>query len=247
MQKDTGSRLPEAVLAENISLREEVSLLEEKATLALRIAEEQKRLIDSYEKRERLFEEQQQLTTAAQQQLEAARRCIESLTHEVAQLKRLIFGTKSERFEPAVDEDQLPLFDQGPPPVSPEPVLRRSSLSISIPRVKKKPRRQVLPDHLPRETIIIEPDVDISRLKKIGDEVTETLDYRPARLVVIRRERPKYVDPTNEDRGVIIGSLPLRPICVPRETCRAAHAHGLIVATLWELRSSSGSLASGEP
>lgn len=42
--------------------------------------------------------------------------------------------------------------------------------------------------------------------------MTETLDYRPAKLVVIRRVRPKYVDPQAEERGVIISELPARPI-----------------------------------
>ena len=66
--------------------------------------------------------------------------------------------------------------------------------------------------HLPREVIVIEPDEDTTHLKQIGQQVTETLDYRPAKLVVIRRVRPKYVDPHDEDRGVIIGPLPTRPI-----------------------------------
>ncbi len=34
----------------------------------------------------------------------------------------------------------------------------------------------------------------------------------PGTLKVIRRERPKYVDPANEDRGVIIAALPGRLI-----------------------------------
>lgn len=59
---------------------------------------------------------------------------------------------------------------------------------------------------------MIEPDRDTAGLRKIGEEVTETLDYRPAKLTVLRRVRPKYVDPKDEDRGVIIGELPPRPV-----------------------------------
>jgi transposase len=70
----------------------------------------------------------------------------------------------------------------------------------------------VLPSHLPREVLVIEPEVDTKGLKIIGEEVTETLDYRPARLVVIKRVRPKYVDPNNEDAGVVIAGLPTRPV-----------------------------------
>jgi transposase len=60
--------------------------------------------------------------------------------------------------------------------------------------------------------IVIEPEGDLTGLKKIGEEITETLAYRPARLVVLRRVRPKYVDPRNEERGVIIATLPARAI-----------------------------------
>ena len=66
--------------------------------------------------------------------------------------------------------------------------------------------------HLPREVIVIEPEEDTTGLRKIGEEVTETLDYHPAKLKVIRRVRPKYVDPKSEERGVIIGELPPRPV-----------------------------------
>jgi transposase len=60
--------------------------------------------------------------------------------------------------------------------------------------------------------IVIEPAVVTAGLRKIGQEVSETLDYRPPKLVVIRRERPKYIDPMNEERGVIVAPLPPRPI-----------------------------------
>lgn len=128
----------------------------------------------------------------------------------MAQLKRLIFGTRSERFERGETEDQLLLFETGDRPVS-RPA-KRVARTVSLDRPKRKPSRHLLAAHLPREVIVIEPETDLSTLKKIGEEVTETLDYRPARLVVIRRERPKYVDPQDEDRGVVIGELPDRPI-----------------------------------
>jgi transposase len=138
---------------------------------------------------------------------------VAQLTHQLAELKRLVFGTRSERFEPAGGPEQMGLFGDGhpalPPPaeqvVIPEQVVTRSA-------PKQKPVRQGLPAHLPREVIVIEPPVDTAGLRKIGDEVSESLDYRPATLVVIRRERPKYVDPRNEEAGVIIADMPARPI-----------------------------------
>ena len=131
------------------------------------------------------------------------------LSHELAQLKRLVFGVKSERFLPGFERDQLPLFEGVP---AQEALAATVSEPITYTRKKRKPVRQALPSHLPREVIVIEPDVDTSSLKKIGEEVTETLDYVPGKLKVIRRERPKYVDPSDEARGVIIGDLPARPV-----------------------------------
>lgn len=132
------------------------------------------------------------------------------LSFQLAELRRLVFGARSERFEPATSPDQLGLFGgDGAPvaveaPAPTEHIVRKAA--------KRKPSRQVLPAHLPRKEIVIEPEVETAGLKKIGQEVSETLDYWPARLFVVRRVRPKYVDPQNEERGVIIAELPRRPI-----------------------------------
>jgi len=66
---------------------------------------------------------------------------------------------------------------------------------------------------------VIEPDAVVSNLKKIGDEITEALEYEPGKLYVNRYIRPKYELP--KDEGVIIANLPtgrlkkalLVPIC----------------------------------
>ena len=129
------------------------------------------------------------------------------LEHELAQLKRLVFGAKSERFEPAPQE-QLTLFEEAP--VEQAPALE----VVAAHRRKRKPARQALPAHLPRKIIVIEPAVDRSGLRKIGEEITETLDYTPAKLSVIQRVRPRYVDPESDELSprIIIAQLPARPI-----------------------------------
>jgi transposase len=129
---------------------------------------------------------------------------VSQLKHELAQLKRLIFGAKSERFVPGSNEEQLTLFEEAPVETAPEPEIVQAHVR------KRKPVRQALPDHLPREVIVIEPAVDRSGLKKIGEEVTETLNYHPARLTVTRRVRPKYVNPKTDE--IVIAQLPARPI-----------------------------------
>ncbi len=60
----------------------------------------------------------------------------------------------------------------------------------------KRPARKPLPDHLPRETVEHAP-MDCccpdcgGALKKLGEDVSETLEYRPEHFKVIRYVRPK--------------------------------------------------------
>jgi transposase len=131
-------------------------------------------------------------------------------------LKRMIFGTKSERFVPAVPPEQtslaLDIENAEAKPAEEE--------SITYTRKKKKEDqplkkgRQLLPAHLERIEIIIEPQEDVSGLKCIGEEITEELDYKPGKLFVNQYKRRKYIKPEAEDgsQKVLIGELPSRPI-----------------------------------
>jgi transposase len=70
--------------------------------------------------------------------------------------------------------------------------------------------RMSLPASLPREQVIIEPTIDVTGWKKIGEEKTEELERIPGKLLVRQYIRSKYVDPTGEQ--IVIGELPVRPI-----------------------------------
>lgn len=68
-----------------------------------------------------------------------------------------------------------------------------------------------MPETLRRNTIILQPDTDVTGLKKIGEEVTEVLDYIPGELYVKQYIRPKYAQPLDEiNNTVITASLPGR-------------------------------------
>ena len=143
---------------------------------------------------------------------DSLRKEVAALNHQLDELKRLIFGAKSERFVPASHVNQPTLFDEEDAPAEMPPQQTTFMVTRQEPAAKRAPSRQLLPSHLPREVIMIEPEGDTSSLKRIGEVVTETLDYVPGKLKVIRRVRPKYVDPANEERGVIIAALPKRLI-----------------------------------
>jgi transposase len=133
----------------------------------------------------------------------------EYLKQELNQLKRLIFGSKSERFIPN-DEAQLNLFDNPE-----EAVLEKQVKEITYKRKKpakekKQAVRTKLPSHLPRVEEIVEPKIVEEGSKKIGEEITEILEYNPAKIFVRKIVRPKYAKPQNN--GVVIAELPSLPI-----------------------------------
>jgi transposase len=137
------------------------------------------------------------------------------LKDELDQLKRLVFGSKNERFIPSVSPDQLALDIAVP---QKEQVIVPLTQTIQYQRkTTTKPEsekvqtgRMPLPASLPREQVIIEPSRDVTGWKKIGEEKTEELERIPGKLFVRQYIRSKYVDPTGEQ--IVIGELPVRPI-----------------------------------
>ncbi len=136
-----------------------------------------------------------------------------NLRHELDQLKRLVFGSRHERFVPATPEEQLSLgLDAQQKEITPAPTQK-----IEYTRIQKQAStekvstgRMKLPADLPRERVVLEPSEDITGMEKIGEEVTEELERIPGKLFVRQYVRPKYARKNGE--GVVIASLPARPI-----------------------------------
>ena len=134
---------------------------------------------------------------------------IAELENRLKELVRLISGFKSERFNRQTDSAQGNLFGQDMEGKKEE--LPIATEKISYQRKKKQHNgRNPIPDHLPVEEVIIEPEEDTTGLKKIGEEITETLEYTQASLVRKRIIRNKYAKANGD--GVLIGKLPSRPI-----------------------------------
>jgi len=133
------------------------------------------------------------------------------LKEEVAELKRLIYGSKRERFVPTQKDDaQLSLELEAEAADEEQAVVKQTvSYQRAVQRAGKKPVRQSFPDHLPRIDIVLEPEEDVSTMRKVGEEVTEELDLEPARLFVRRYIRPRYV---SVEESFHIAELPARPI-----------------------------------
>lgn len=115
-----------------------------------------------------------------------------SLKAQLSELRRMIFGVKSERFISDVSTDQLSLFGEAEKSKETETATEQVSYTRKKPKEKKQPVRAALPDHLPRKDEVIEPENLSSDAKKIGEEVTEILEYAPGSMYVRRIIRPKY-------------------------------------------------------
>ena len=134
------------------------------------------------------------------------------LRFELDQLKRMIFGSKSERFVPAAHPSQLS-FEMNLPAEDQE---QEEVIIVEKHERKKKhrekPVRQLLPASLPREVITIYPEGydETTTETPIGKEVTEVLEEIPGKFFVKRYERLKFAKKDNT--GVAIGELPTRAI-----------------------------------
>ncbi len=131
------------------------------------------------------------------------------LKQQLDELKRLIFGSKSERFIPS-DDAQLSLFDDPGEEEHPKETEEINYIREKPVKEKQQPVRASIPSHLPRIEEIIEPEDIQEGSKKIGEEITEVLEYNPAKVYVRKIVRPKYAKANND--GVQIAELPTLPI-----------------------------------
>src|SRR5215203_2065581 len=139
-----------------------------------------------------------------------------AVIHELDQLKKMIFGSRHERFIAASGNPfQLNLDIQAEAVAQCNITdVKKVSYTKTITAVtelkKDHPGRMKLPEHLERREMIIEPAGKMEGCKKIGEEITEELEYEPGHLFVNRFVRPKYATPANE--GVLIAPMVERPL-----------------------------------
>jgi len=137
---------------------------------------------------------------------------VDWLKDQLEQLKRMIFGQKRERFISS-DPNQRVLFDL-PAEEAPEKETEQISYTREKPKKnKKQPLRAEIPNHFPRKTKILEPENIPADARKIGESITEILEYIPANVYVLKFIRPKYIVENNdEETKIAIAPLPSLPI-----------------------------------
>jgi transposase len=124
---------------------------------------------------------------------------IEKLKFQIAKLRRMQFGRSSERLSRQIEQLELRLeeLEAGEAEDISKAVAEDRPLPI---RDGDRPKRKPLPDHLPRQQIVHQPADDGASscpdcgggMARLGEDVTEILDYIPGRFQVIRHVRPKY-------------------------------------------------------
>ncbi len=147
---------------------------------------------------------------AEHQALLADRARLAALEQQLASLKRQRFGASSE------NADQLTMFG------SADVKLIEQEIKSEVPVAPKKTvverQRLVLPKGLPEERIEVDLPADQkvttdgTPLKRIGEEVTVKLGFKPAAFFKKLIVRPKYADPRDPDAGVQCAKLPAQLI-----------------------------------
>lgn len=159
------------------------------------------------------------------------RKLYELCSIELERLRRHIFGQKAERVDPAQMQLALDAVVQtlGRLPAQAEQTSTAPNASAaddSSPPAGGKPKpkerkvtphgRQNLPEHLPVERIEVLPAEAkgemAARLVRIGEEVSETLEWRPASFVRLQIVRPKFVVKGEPESGVLTAPAPEAPI-----------------------------------
>src|ERR1700685_2352394 len=136
------------------------------------------------------------LVLAKQAELDSRTTEIESLKLLIVKLKRMHFGPSSEKYDRDLQQLELRLEDleanqaaAEPPPTAPATVACKQTAPL-------KPARRPLPAELPRETETIAPAQEACPecggvLRQFAEDVSELLEFVPARFKVIRTVRPK--------------------------------------------------------
>jgi transposase len=151
------------------------------------------------------------LILSQQEELASRDTEIENLKLLVLKLKRMQFGRKSEKLDKQIEQLELRLEDleanQSARPPSSSPIAHTATAS--------KPVRKPLPEQLPREVETYHPRQECcpdcgGQLRLLGEDVSEILEYVPARFKVIRQVRPKLS--CNGCERIVQEPAPSRPI-----------------------------------
>jgi transposase len=147
------------------------------------------------------------------EQLVAQAEELRILREHIRLLKHYRFGRKSEQSS----DEQVRLFNEAETAV--DAAEREETSAVEVAAHTRTPRgRQPLPAWIPRVEIVHDLPADEKQcaadgtaLERIGEEISEQLEFIPAKLRVLRHVRPKYACPTCRT-GIHTAPPPAQPI-----------------------------------
>jgi predicted nucleic acid-binding Zn ribbon protein len=125
---------------------------------------------------------------------------VEKLKVQIARLRRQSFGASSERVRRELEQLELKLEEIETAEAQGEAAQKIAAAEEpahqSAQEAPPKKQRRKLPEALPRREIVHEPSCACpacgGAMRKVGEDVTEILDYIPGRFEVVRHIRPAY-------------------------------------------------------
>ena len=118
---------------------------------------------------------------------------------QIAKLTRALYGPRSERTVRLLDQMELG-FEELESAASEDEIaaeIAAAKTTNVVAFTRKRPSRQPFPEHLPRERVV-EPGPTSclccggARLRKLGEDITETLEVIPRQWKVIQHVREKF-------------------------------------------------------
>jgi transposase len=153
-----------------------------------------------------ILTQHQELITKDEQLLFRERE-IEHLKLLLSKLHRMQFGRKSEKLARQIEQLELRLEELQSnagekEPKPPEP----ASVPASWAATATKTPRRAWPDHLPRQTRRHDPKEAVcpqcqGELRKLGEDVSEMLEYVPGRETAGKASRPGFEHPKGADEA----------------------------------------------
>ena len=117
----------------------------------------------------------------------------------IAKLERQIYGPRSERSSLLIEQMALQFEELQASATEDELAAERAAAKVTsvVGFTRQRPERNTFPEHLPRERVVINPPAACDccggkRLRKLGEDVTKTLESIPRQWKVIETVREKF-------------------------------------------------------
>jgi transposase len=118
---------------------------------------------------------------------------------QIEKLSRQLYGHRSERAERLLDQQELALEELEASASEDEIAAERAVAKTTnvVAFTRKRPARQPFPEHLPRERVVEQRPTTCqccgsTRLRKLDEDITETLEVIPRQWKVVQRVREKF-------------------------------------------------------